>query len=468
MDAKVFQIDDAQLGRTLAYEEGHFGDIKAVEIEPSKMSESVSSFANMEGGELWIGIDEDETAHIRTWRGFPRIEDANAHLQVLNNICPLGSEYTFEFWEHPRSTGFVLHLEIRKTRSIITATNEIPYIRQGAQNLPVDTPAKLTRLERNKGISSFETDTVDVGSETITNSVATIKFMLEVVPTTEPEPWLRKQNLIVDTLPTVAGILLFSDEPQSALPKRTGIKITRFTSTGAEGTRETLAGDPISVEGCAYDMIYRAVKTTQEIIGSIPKLGKHGLEPVTYPPETLHEIITNAVLHRDYSVPDDIHVRIFDNRIEVESPGLLPGHITEANILDERFSRNPVVVRLINRFVPPPNKDIGEGLNTAFAAMKNMRLREPEIIQGVNSVIVYIRHTRLASAEDMVMEYLSDHDQITNTIGRDLTGTRSDDTMKNVFTRLRKRGLVERVPHTRARTSAWRKVAAHQGHLALP
>lgn len=55
MDTKVSQIDDAQLGRVLAYEEGHFGDIKAIEIQPSKMSESVSAFANMEGGELWLG-----------------------------------------------------------------------------------------------------------------------------------------------------------------------------------------------------------------------------------------------------------------------------------------------------------------------------------------------------------------------------------------------------------------------------
>ncbi|MDO8614525.1 MAG: ATP-binding protein [Dehalococcoidia bacterium] len=459
-NAKVSQIDDAQLGRILAYDEGHFGDIKAIEVLPSKMSESVSAFANTDGGELWIGVDEDEKTRARSWRGFARVEDANSHLQILNNICPLGSEYSFEFLEHPPSLGFVLHIEIKKTRSIIKATNGIPYLRLGAQKLPVDTPEKLTRLARNKGITSFETETVSVDPQIITNSATTIGFMLEVVPTSEPEPWLRKQMLIVDSLPTVAGIVLFADEPQSALPKRTGIKMTRFTSTGAEGTRETLAGDPVSVEGCAYDLIHRAVKMTQEIIGGIPRLGERGLEPVTYPPVTLHEIITNAVLHRDYSIPDDIHVRIFDNRVEVESPGLLPGHITEQNILNERFARNPTIVRLINRFLDPPNKDIGEGLNTAFAAMKMMRLRDPEIKQSANSVIVYIRHTRLASPEDAVLEYLSDHDQITNTIGRDLTGIRSDDTMKNVFTRLRQRGLVERVPNTRGRNSAWRKPVA--------
>jgi len=63
-----------------------------------------------------------------------------------------------------------------------------------------------------------------------------------------------------------------------------------------------------------------------------------------------HEIITNAVLHRDYSVADDVHIRIFDNRVEVVSPGMLPAHITPENILSERFARNAAIVRLINKF----------------------------------------------------------------------------------------------------------------------
>ena len=66
-----------------------------------------------------------------------------------------------------------------------------------------------------------------------------------------------------------------------------------------------------------------------------------GLESVKYPITALHEIITNAVLHRDYSVADDIHIRIFDNRVEVASPGTLPAHITAENILNERFARMP-------------------------------------------------------------------------------------------------------------------------------
>ncbi len=416
--------------------------------------------ANADGRELWIGIAEHTRTEVRAWSGFRRIEDANAHLDILSQLFPFGAAYFFEFLINPTVSGFVLHVDIPKARSIIEATSGKAYVRKGAQNLPVNSPDKRGQLERNKGITTYETETINTGTNVITNSATTIGFMLEVIPTAEPEEWFRKQQVIVDDTPTVSGVVLFADEPQALLPKRSGIKIYRYQTSDSEGSRPTLVGDPLSIEGSAYVLITTAVSKTQEIIGGISKLGEKGLESVTYPPETLHAIITNAVLHRDYAVPDDIHVRIFDNRVEVESPGLLPGHVTERNILRERFARNPMVVRLINKFPDPPNKDVGEGLNTAFAAMRTMRLKDPEIRQFENSVIVYIRHSRLASPEDAIMSYFEDHEEITNSIARNLTGTASENSIKNVFTRLSQRSMIERMPGKLGRASSWRKVTS--------
>ena len=126
----------------------------------------------------------------------------------------------------------------------------------------------------------------------------------------------------------------------------------------------------------------------------------------------MHEIITNAVLHRDYSIVTDIQIRIFDNRVEVESPGKLPGYVTvnniwECHILTAQSARNPKIVRLINKFPEAPNKDVGEGLNTAFEAMAKLRLKEPVIEETDNSVLVIIKHEKLASPEELVVDYLS-------------------------------------------------------------
>lgn len=66
-------------------------------------------------------------------------------------------------------------------------------LNRGAQNLPVGVGDELTRLKRNKGLVSFETEPVNADSMLVTNSTIVIEFMLDVIPTAEPGPWLRKQ-----------------------------------------------------------------------------------------------------------------------------------------------------------------------------------------------------------------------------------------------------------------------------------
>jgi len=468
MPIQVSVITDKQLEDVLSYTESHFLDLKAKEIKPAKLTKAVSAFANADGGELYVGISETVTLPFpHKWEGFGTPEDANAHIQVFETLFPLGEDYRYSFLSHPKQTGLVLQVAIRKTKAIVKASDGFPYIRRGAQSLPVDTPAKLAILERNKGITSFENETVPVSLATVCNSEAVIKFILDVVPASEPEAWLRKQELIKDDKPTVAAILLFSDLPQAAWPKRSGIKIYRYKTSSSEGTRETLVGDPMSIEGCLYDLIKDAVRVTKEMISGIQVLGTKGLEAVVYPTETLHEVITNAVLHRDYGMADDVHVRVFDNRVEVASPGRLPAHITTQNILKERFARNGTLVRVINKFRNPPNKDVGEGLNTAFEAMRSLRLKDPIVFEPENSVVVQIKHKKLASAEDTVLEYLENNASITNAIGRGLTGIRSENSMKKVFYKLRDRGLIEQVPGRAGFSSAWRKKTGSRSMINL-
>ncbi|WP_036030302.1 ATP-binding protein [Bradyrhizobium yuanmingense] len=451
------QISSEEADIILGYDENHFRDVKAKEIAPAKLSRTVSAFANTAGGELFVGIAENEDA-TKTWSGFENVEAANGVLQVLEGLSPMGNLYSAQFLTSPGRKGVVLHLAIRKTREIINATDGTAYIRRGAQKLPVLGDEALRRLQLDKGLSTFEDDTVNIPSETITNSVTTLEFVLSQVPSAEPDIWLKSQFVLTSERPTVAGVLLFADEPQAALPKRSAIKIFRYATKEEGVDRETLAFDPLSIEGPIYDLITKAVSTTKEIVQAIKRVGEAGLEEISYPDETLHEIITNAVLHRDYSYQTDVQIRIYDDRIEVESPGRFPGHVTVSNVLTEQFARNPKLVRLINKFPDPPNKDVGEGLNTAFAAMRRIRLKEPEIVESANSIIVFIRHEQLSSPASIVMEYLESNPTITNEIGRRITGLRRDVQMKDIFVLLRKRGLIEQVPGKRGRATAWRSV----------
>jgi ATP-dependent DNA helicase RecG len=312
-------VDSNEVARILALAESHFLDLKRVETAPAKLSESISAFANTAGGELFIGIGESIDRTKRSWRGFQTMEQANGLFQVLNGMTALGNYYSSNFLSCPGEPGFVLHLVIPKTRGILKATDGSAYTRHNAQNLRVASEEAMIRLRLDKGIVSFEDDVVNVALDSVTNSTTTLSFMLEVVPSAEPDDWMKKQNLIVNERPIVAGVLLYHDEPQAALPKRSAIKIYRYRTREQEGGRDQLVFDPITVEGPLYQQISDAVGRTKALIEGIQALTQDGLTPVVYPDETLHEILTNAVLHRDYSIPSDIHVRIFDNRIEVES-----------------------------------------------------------------------------------------------------------------------------------------------------
>ncbi len=456
----VEEISSDQRDLVLALPEGHFHDLKSRDIAPSKLTKTISAFANAAGGELYVGVDErtgPAGAKIRSWRGFADVEEANGHLQAFEQVSPLGTYVKATFLWCSSEAGLVLQLVILKTREIIAATDDVVYIRRGAQNLPLQTDEQLARLRFDKGIASFEAESVNIDSRVITNSTVTLDFILSVVPSAEPEAWFRKQLLIVENKPTVAAVVLFAELPQAVLPKRCGIKILRYKTTESTGSRETLDSDPLTVEGCLYDQIFQAVTETVRVVEDVKVFGSTGLENIKYPNETLHEIITNAVLHRDYSIAADIQIRVFDNRIEVESPGKLPGHVTTDNILTEQFARNGTIVRLINKFPNPPNKDVGEGLNTAFQAMRALRLKDPVIEERDTSVVVQIRHERLASPEEAILSYLRQHDEITNAIARQVTGIASENKVKDVFYRLRDAGKLERIPGRKGSASAWRR-----------
>lgn len=353
----------------------------------------------------------------------------------------------------------MLHISIKKVKEIVKSSSGDVFVRINAGKQKIDTQEKLKRLELDKGITTFENEWVEVPLPRIENSLSILHFLINVIPSGEPVTYLNNQELIKEGHARVCGVLLFCDEPAVFLPKRSSIKIMRYKTRADEIGREFLDGTPITVEGDAYNLIYNAVAQTKKVVEGVKRLGEKGLEDVEYPEDALHEVISNAVLHRDYSIVADVQIRVFDNRVEIESPGRLPGHVTTQNILDTQSARNPSFVRLINKFPNPPNKDVGEGLNTAFRAMETLRLKPPVIIEKEASVLVVIRHESLGSPEELVMQYMASHHEITNSVAREITGIRSENTMKNVFLRLKARGMLEPIPERKGSASAWRKPA---------
>ena len=131
--------------------------------------------------------------------------------------------------------------------------------------------------------------------------------------------------------------------------------------------------------GAIPEIITQAQQLLREEVGNVIRLlpsGRFGQLP-TLPEFAWLEAVVNAVTHRSYMMHGDgIHVRQFSDRLEVQSPGRLPGLVRIDNIRDIRYSRNPHIARILaemTSFVRESN----EGVPRMFTEMQNRGLPEP-------------------------------------------------------------------------------------------
>lgn len=451
-------LSEDELIQLASQSEDHFFDKKSSDITGRKVQKVAVAFANADGGDFVIGIvdDKEVSAPEQAWDGASSLEDLNGHLQAIFDVDP-PLDVRYEVLRCEGRDGYGLRVTIEKTSEVHKVSDGTVYQRYGPQSLPVKDPEKITRLMFAKGATSFEDQKLDdLVPEQIVDAPPLRDFLASYSPITDPLDFCLNQNLLDfrSWTPRVSGVLLFHPVPSAIIPRKCAVKITRYETREDDPDREHLI-DQVTVEGPTYDLIHNAVEEIRRLMESVRIWTPDGLQEAKYPPEAIWEIVVNAVIHRDYSISDDVQIFIYDNRIEVLSPGRLPGYVTVDNILDARFSRNTKIVRTLNRYPDPPNKDMGEGLNTAFQKMKEFGLKNPEIFEDNNYVKVVLPHTPLAAPSEAILEFVSGSGTITNKDAREITGINSENLVKIEFYKLRDAGLLERVPGLKGPRAAW-------------
>lgn len=442
--------------------ESDFFDKKSARISGHKVEKAAVAFANSDGGELVLGLEDRAMSSKdgEIWSGLESIEAYNGILQSLHSLNP-SIDFRYNFISCDDYRGIVLQIFIEKSMEVAKCSDGKVYQRVGAQSLPISDPNKILALAFAKGAKSFESSGLDeLPPEEIVDSTEIRDFCENLSPVQEPLAFCINEGLIDRRTftPSCAAALLFADNPQAVLPRRCGVRVVFYDTKMDIPEREHLKVNK-SFSGPMYKLLHNVSREVTGIMSNISIMTTNGLEKISYPPEAIWEVLVNALIHRDYSISDDVYVYIYQNRIEIRSPGKLPGIVNISNYLDVRYSRNPKIVRNLARYKNPPNKDLGEGLNTVFQKMKEWKLKEPMLLEEGNYVKVIISHTRLASAEELVLEYLENNLEIRNGVARDITGIHSENQMKEVFYRLRDKNLIERVPDRKGKAAAWRKVA---------
>lgn len=459
---KTREISPEEAFDFAARDESHFYDRKALGIKPNKIEKIAVAFSNADGGEFVIGIldDSDEADPALRWKGANDVEELNGYLQSLFALAP-ALDVRYEILTCRNQPGYCLRVQLEKNSQVCKTSDGTVYARHGAQSLPIKDPERILHLTYAKGAASFEDQTVSgTKTEAIVESQVIKSFLQSYSPKTDALDFVVNQNLLDPTswVPRIAAIVLFHESPQANLPRKSAVRVTRYETRENDPERDHLK-DSYLIEGPAYTLINEAISKTTQIMSEVAVWTPQGMiGTLDYPPEALWETVVNSVIHRDYSISDDIQILVYNDRVEIISPGRLPGYVTVENILDARYSRNPKIVRTLSRYPDAPNKDLGEGLNTVFQKMKEWGLKAPVISEEVNTVKVILPHSPLASPGEAILTFLKNHDQITNRQARDLTGIKSENLVKVEFYKLRDANLLEMIPDLKGPKAAWRLI----------
>jgi len=435
------EIETQELSQLLSANEDHFFDIKSKDIAPSKLQETFVAFANADGGDIYIGIEDMKFSGERV-RPFSTPEEANAIFSVLlEQTTPAVDNVMVEFLSIP--TGYILHVSIPKSPKVHYTASGDCFIRLNAAKHKIK-GERITSLAYSKGSLLYEKAPVNsVSLDEISQSEFLSDYMNRVGTSLSAERFLRKQRLTTENdgevKPNVGCVLLFDEEPQASIDTRCAIKVYRLRTTDTDYKRDHLAEMPSTINGPTEKAIKRAIQKIKDLVDGASFYEGENLVNMQYPAEAIQEVLVNAVIHRDYSLNDDIHVKIFDNRIEVSSPGKLPGYMNIDNIYEERFSRNPNIVRMLHNLPNPLNHDIGEGLDTVKNELQKAGLVAPKFEERGNAFVVTMRHQRIASVEDVVMSYLGENPNavITNKLARQLSGEDDINKVKKALQKLR-------------------------------
>lgn len=369
----------------LAEPENKYFDRKSAHIKTSDLAPWVAGFANAEGGTIVIGIS-DKTQKLEGINsvGADKIND---FLNMAKDYCKPMPQMQEEFLDVVNAQGepdriLLLHIESSVDR-LIYMKNDSVYLRIGDRMREIK-GEDVRRLEYSKGMRHYEDEcNLDARLSDLDEDLLT--RYKEHVGSAElaTEQVLQARGFLVERNGeehlTHAAVLLFAKNVVRFYPT-CRVRFLRYEGeTAGTGTRMNLVKD-INVEL----PILRMVEKAQEVVGAQLReftslddsTGKFRTVP-EYPEFAWQEGLINAITHREYAMSGDyIRVSMYDDRLEIQSPGRLPDIVTVDNIRDTRFSRNMRIARVLTEFGWV--RELNEGVKRIYSDMAEFFLEAPE------------------------------------------------------------------------------------------
>ncbi|NLE76956.1 MAG: DeoR family transcriptional regulator, partial [Chloroflexi bacterium] len=425
------------------------------QVSPLRLAQHLAAMANGDGGLLLLGVGHDRSPAGADDEGPLReLARTAAGLADPPLILPL-----------PRTArtarGLVLLVQVPPGLPHVYGVQGRYLVRQGARNAPLDSRG-LRRLWAER--CAADAESTPLPQATLDDLdwprvEAYLQQAAELGPTTPQEALLLRGCLVEQEgvlHPTLAGMLLFGKQPQRFVPASEIIAV-RYPGTGMGDAfiREDVHGPlPEQIqraEGFLVSQMRRGVRLRD----------LQRAEQGEYPRQVLREVLVNAVAHRDYGIRGEgIRILMYADRVECYSPGRLPGHVTVENLVQERFSRNPVIVQVLADmgFI----ERLGYGIDRMIAQMESLALPPPAFRETANGFVVTLfgpgqelltlsappaqwAGLSLNPRQEAALEFVARQGRITNREYRDLQPEISDETARRDLADLVDQGLLLKI-----------------------
>jgi ATP-dependent DNA helicase RecG len=366
-------------------DEDQWFERKSARIKPRALADALIGFANADGGILVVGLSEgrvEGTDRLRSGR--------NDLMQAAVDFCVPPVPATHRLVPCVTDAGapdHLLVLDVRPSDSGVHANRKDEvFLRVGDETRKL-TFAQRQELTFDRGPASYEARPMPQVSLAQLDELLLAQYM-NVVGASDARRLLQARGLAADDgTPRVAGWLLFGSDPQSELPEAF-VRVLRYhgTERGA-GARQRLASD-VRCDGPIPRLLMQArheVATVQPMRRALGRAGRFEDMPLV-PEDAWLEGLVNAVVHRSYSLAGDhIRIEVFDDRIEITSPGRFPGIVGLGDPLNApRFARNPRIARVCRDL--EFGQELGEGIRRIYEEMRQAGLHDPIYTQTAASV----------------------------------------------------------------------------------
>ena len=432
--------------------EDQWFDRASSRVEARAVGDLMIGFANAEGGQIVIGIHDGKVEGVA---GLPHLVNEWRQAGRDFAVPPVRHQTRMLAVTTARGSDHVLVIDVEASETVHENVKGESFLRVGDENRRLGA-AEAQELRFDKGQSIYDGTAVLEATMKDLDPALVQRYIRKIRGATRREVALQARGLVrvkgEVAIPTVAGVLVLGRDPQQFFPEAS-IRLLRYGGVSREtGSRSNVLHD-VRVQGVISAQIDGARRTLKRWIPTMVRLGPAGrFAPETQLPEAAWlEAVVNAVVHRSYSMGGDhVRVELFEDRLEVTSPGRLPGLVRLDNIRSTRFARNPRIARAIADF--GYGRELGEGVNRMFHEMERVGLPTPLFTQPAASVrVTFLVESifggvlkELPPGSDRFVEWMSRIGMVTTTQATELLGESRPTVLARLHD-LERHGFVEHV-----------------------